>query len=80
MQKRCSIVRGTDLVADTSERNWSCRHDGSSRDEMTTPQLSLGEYKRYGRQMILDGFGLEGSVHRTRSECQAETEAMVKVN
>lgn len=23
--------------------------------------LSLGEYQRYGRQMILDGFGLQGT-------------------
>lgn len=25
------------------------------------PPLDLPEYKRYGRQMILDGFGLEGA-------------------
>ena len=25
-----------------------------------TPQLPLEDYRRYGRQMILDGFGLEG--------------------
>ncbi|KAI0364751.1 hypothetical protein BV20DRAFT_1125413 [Pilatotrama ljubarskyi] len=26
------------------------------------PQLPLGDYRRYGRQMILDGFGLEGQL------------------
>ena len=24
------------------------------------PQLPLDDYRRYGRQMILDGFGLQG--------------------
>lgn len=28
--------------------------------KMTALPLSLSDYKRYGRQMILDGFGLEG--------------------
>jgi molybdopterin/thiamine biosynthesis adenylyltransferase len=27
---------------------------------MTALPLALSDYKRYGRQMILDGFGLEG--------------------
>ena len=29
--------------------------------QMTALPLALSDYKRYGRQMILDGFGLEGT-------------------
>jgi hypothetical protein len=60
VEERRSIVWSADLVANASERKRDPRHDGSSRDEMTTAPLSLEEYKRYGRQMILDGIGLEG--------------------
>lgn len=33
-------------------------HETRERDD----GLSLPEYRRYGRQMILDGFGLEGEL------------------
>lgn len=40
----------------------SSRFGHSSTQSITmTSSLSLDEYQRYGRQMILDGFGLQGA-------------------
>ena len=36
---------------------------------MDAAQLSLPEYQRYGRQMILDGFGLSGACRLSLAVC-----------
>ena len=44
------------LVASSTTNFVLCPHSS----KMTALPLALSDYKRYGRQMILDGFGLEG--------------------
>ena len=43
------------------------RSMSSSANVEPEPQLPLEDYRRYGRQMILDGFGLDGRLPRSLS-------------